>query len=196
MRLVRKVPLTREARGHVRRMAENFRLLTELYRDTRFRPNRMVMDQDAAVFEYLEGETLEERFDRTYQGMQSGLAEALISFLREIDRTADGVFEITEEFRRVFGDAKPGEGLPSCSAANIDMVLNNIIADGDTWNVIDYEWTFPFSVPVAFIKWRIITSAAIRSVFSLTMPISLGRPAFHRRKRRSSGRWRTHSRLI
>ena len=55
VRLVRKVPLTREARGHVRRMAENFRLLTELYRDTRFRPNRMVMDQDAAVFEYLEG---------------------------------------------------------------------------------------------------------------------------------------------
>ena len=156
VRLVRKVPLTREARGHVRRMAENFRLLTELYRDTRFRPNRMVMDQDAAVFEYLEGETLEERFDRTYQGMQSGLAEALISFLREIDRTADGVFEITEEFRRVFGDAKPGEGLPSCSAANIDMVLNNIIADGDTWNVIDYEWTFPFSVPVAFIKWRVL----------------------------------------
>lgn len=61
-----------------------------------------------------------------------------------------------ESFKEVFGE-HPGKEYYECvSPANIDLICANIFEFGDDYEIIDYEWTFDFPVPVAFIMWRMI----------------------------------------
>ena len=44
---------------------------------------------------------------------------------------------------------------------DIDMVFSNIFVDGDTWTVIDYEWSFQAEVPDKFMVYRVLFRASI-----------------------------------
>lgn len=154
---VRKLPAGPDAGLHVQKMEERFRLLGNVCRGTRFRPNEMTMRGDAAVFAYLTGETLESVFDREYLSEPETLEKALLAFLNEIGKTGTEVFSPTESFRNVFGNTVLPDGLQAAPASDIDMVLNNILVGEDgSWNIIDYEWTFDFPVPVRFLEWRVL----------------------------------------
>lgn len=158
VRAVRKLPACREAISHVDGIFFYARELDEKFRGTRFCVDACSRDGDAAVFEYLEGPTLEEEFDRIYaKEGETALLAAFASFFEELDRTADTVFRPTPECDRIFGEtALPGD-LPASSPCDIDLVLNNIIVQGEKWRVIDYEWTYSFPVPLMFVKWRVLT---------------------------------------
>ncbi len=156
-RAVRKAPCTAKAADHIAALERQYRSLQEAFRGTRFSPNRMKTEDGAVLFEYLEGETLEEVFDRRYLKDETALADALLAYLDEIGKTAGESFRETAEFRDVFGSASSLKGQPSAASTDIDMVLNNILlSDDDRWNVIDYEWTFSFPIPMNFVKWRVL----------------------------------------
>lgn len=40
--------------------------------------------------------------------------------------------------------------VPFSKGVDIDLIFSNIMVQGNTWIVIDYEWTFDFPVPVDF----------------------------------------------
>ena len=58
--------------------------------------------------------------------------------------------------RKVFGEAESLETMAAVSNANIDMVCQNVMMDADRWTMIDYEWTFFFPVPTAFLVYRVL----------------------------------------
>ncbi len=59
------------------------------------------------------------------------------------------------EFARVFGKLELGEC--SCSTIGfVDLGLDHLYLDGSERSIIDFEWTFPFPVPLALIKFRAI----------------------------------------
>ena len=37
-----------------------------------------------------------------------------------------------------------------------DIILSNILVDGEKWNIIDYEWTYDFLIPAKFVIFRTI----------------------------------------
>ncbi|MBP3878144.1 MAG: glycosyltransferase family 2 protein [Lachnospiraceae bacterium] len=157
---VRKIAACKEAVPHVRRMYAEYRLLTEVYGETRFVPNRCELKGDTAEFEYLDGRTMEEILDRLYDTDRDAFRSLLKSCLDEIGKTAAGkLFSLTEEYLAVFGQEIPEDVCEAAPASDVDLLFSNIIVtDGgqgeETWHVIDYEWTLPFPVPVLFIKWR------------------------------------------
>lgn len=154
---VRKYPLTEDASAHVRNMENACRLLAARCSGTRFSPNKCrPLDDGGMAFEYLEGETLEERIDRLLTVGSDAAWSLMKEYLDEIDRTADASFAESDGFRKVFGHAVGLDGLRACRGADIDLLPSNIIVSGDTWNITDYEWTFDFLIPVNFIKWRIL----------------------------------------
>ena len=156
VRVVRKAPADAGAKAHIEGLRKCYEGLRKVYEGTRFVPNHLEMEDGAAVFEFLSGETLEERFDRAYAEGTARLKEAFSGYFAEMDQTADTAFQESDGFRKVFGDGGGLEGSPACSISNIDLVLNNVLVDeaGGKWNVIDYEWTFLFPVPLSYIKWR------------------------------------------
>ena len=78
-----------------------------------------------------------------------GLADQILAL-------ADVPFAGSEEFTRVFGHAALPEGLMSLPVTDVDMVLDNFLVreDSSSLDLIDYEWTFFFPVPVRFALYR------------------------------------------
>lgn len=120
---VRKYPLTEEAEAHVRRMALSCERLTQRYRGSGLSVNRCrLVEQENecfAEFEYVSGRPLSELLDECLdRGDQEG-------FWRYFDRYV--------ELTGYHGD---------CPVTDFDLVFSNILVDGDSWTLIDYEWTF------------------------------------------------------
>lgn len=157
-RYVKKTPLYPEGRDHVEKIEHWYHELSRRYGNTKIRMNQCGMQQEYLMLEYLEGRTLESILD-TF--LMEGKTEELVSCLLEyLDEVKNGFwlghFEATPEFEKVFGHVElPGE-LEAGDIVDIDMVLNNILVQGDEWNVIDYEWTFEFPIPYHFVVYRIL----------------------------------------
>lgn len=157
-RVVRKTPLYEEGVSHVLESLEWERKLTEKYQGTCISMNHGEKDGNSIRFEYLEGKTLETILDDLYlEGKYEELLDVFRQYI-EIIKKANGTkeFRRTEKFDAIFGPLGMGKALYAADISNIDMVVGNIIVNGDTWNVIDYEWTFDFPIPVNFIIFRTI----------------------------------------
>ena len=61
-------------------------------------------------------------------------------------------FEVTDKFKKVFGDIKLPEDLAGLKAANADMIFGNFIRTDEGLVCIDYEWFFDFPVPKDFLR--------------------------------------------
>ncbi|MBR1391672.1 MAG: glycosyltransferase family 2 protein [Lachnospiraceae bacterium] len=156
-RYVVKRPCNEEAAEHVRSLRAHDAALTELYADTRIRLNHCSLQGDEARFSYLEGRTIEERLDACVEEKDYlGMLGIMQSYIGELTACAQlKPFVPTEEFYRVFGNYTLPAGLKAAPVTNIDMIFGNAIErDGDGWEMIDYEWTFDFPVPISFVVFR------------------------------------------
>jgi hypothetical protein len=61
---------------------------------------------------------------------------------------------VTEEFKQVFGEVSFSVPQLSRSVSDIDMIFANAIVKDEGFELIDYEWTFEFPIPVKFIQYR------------------------------------------
>ncbi len=157
-KLVRKYSATEKGSSHVGNIVRWGGLLQKQYEGSKISVVKSIMKDGKACCDYVTGDTIEEIADRYIsQGMISK-AEALIQEVISIVRDKNGSqkFEMTDEFKNVFGDVNFEGEMHTGSVNDIDLVLNNIIVNGDDWQVIDYEWTFDFPVPVEFIIFRIL----------------------------------------
>lgn len=133
--------------------------LSELYADSRFSFNVCSRRADGMEFAFLRGHTMEEELDGLLlQGDLTGASARLSELFQEI-RACRRLepFKETQAFQSVFGHTALPEGILAAPAADIDMILSNIIVGEDgVWTVIDYEWSFHFPIPVNFILYRVI----------------------------------------
>ena len=84
------------------------------------------------------------------------IAEKDYELLYQIIASAKGQksFVETDAFCEVFGHPALKERLAAAEISNIDMIPGNLLLDGEKVWVADYEWVFPFAVPIAFIYAR------------------------------------------
>lgn len=114
---VRKLPMTEHAKGHVGQMAETYGRLKKAYEGSKLSINDCRMEDGAAVFEYLAGETLEEKLDACLEKNDVQTFEALFDQYCELVRYPKN----TEIYNR-------------------DLIFSNFIITDKGWNLIDYEW--------------------------------------------------------
>lgn len=120
---VRKYPLTALASDHVRGMAVAYENLVEKYRGGNLEINacRLVEEKEGpfAEFEYVDGVPLSVYMDKC------------------LDR------DDLEGFHRYFREYVERIGYHSeYPVADFDLIFANILVSGETWTLIDYEWTF------------------------------------------------------
>ncbi|MGI6010590.1 MAG: SAM-dependent methyltransferase [Ruminococcus sp.] len=156
-RWVRKTPWREEGRSHIQAVARCYDLLARQYEGTDIHVNRCRVSENGVELEFIEGISLEEQMDNLIREKKYGQArELMLDYLDTVKDTGSQTdFQMTEEFCRVFGSPALPRGLKSLTVTDIDMVLENVLIR-DGWNLIDYEWTFEFPVPISFVLFRII----------------------------------------
>lgn len=135
--VVRKYPMTKEAKGHVREMETAYRKLLEKYEGSGLEINkcRLVEQGDKlyAQFEFIEGTPLVEIMDgllekEDWPGFQSCFKE----YIKKISFN------------------------PEYPVSDFDLVFGNILVKDNNWYLIDYEWTFGKQIPSEELAFRAI----------------------------------------
>jgi len=132
-KVVRKVPSGERAVEHVEKIKHWETVLGKQYEEHGAKVNRCTLTDKGAEFEFLKGQTLEEKLDEYLE------QDDFAGFVQELKNYAVMVEQMT-----------------SAKAANIDLIFPNIILVDGQWNVIDYEWTFEADIPIKFIIHRAI----------------------------------------
>ncbi|MDD5705956.1 MAG: hypothetical protein PHR35_08530 [Kiritimatiellae bacterium] len=154
-RYMRKRALTEAARPHVAAMVASRARLAALYEGTSFDVNRCEAIPDGVAFDFVEGATLADLAAKLLRdGDRGGFVALLRSFFAAATAVAKQPFQPTSAFHAVFGALRLPAGMPATAVTDLDLILPNIIVHDERWQIIDYEWTFDFPVPVGFVLYR------------------------------------------
>lgn len=152
---VSKIPLSVYAERHIKRLGENFKKLSKSYNSSLFRFNRCNYTGKRAEFEFVTGRSL---YGEVKEQIKNGEFEEAFS---EFDKIFDLLMTDTVNFvpgrmfKSVFGNINLLGDLKASPISNIDLILQNIIISSDgAYNVLDYEWTYDFPVPILYILFR------------------------------------------
>ncbi len=138
---VRKYPLTEEAREHVEKLEVAYESLLKRYEGSALLVNRCRMRKgdtategsSYAAFEFVQGRPLSELMDEC---------------LKRQDE--EGFMKLFEEYleKVSFGEEDP--------VADFDLVFSNIMVEGETWTLLDYEWTFGKQMDTKVLAFRAV----------------------------------------
>ena len=154
---VSKRAIAPEGVSHLKHILNCHETLRERYRESGVSVNECRaggdLERDGLSFAYLDGESLSDVIKRE---RDRGKREALLEQYRTYLTYGCEVqpFEMSEEFKSVFGERELPPNLPAARGLDVDMIFPNIIVSGGVWHLIDYEWTFDFLIPVGFILYR------------------------------------------
>ena len=136
-RIVRKRPLCEDAAEHVSSMAGSCESLTERFEGGELLVNQCKLAQadelPCAEFDFAKGVTLASLLDKALdRGDEKEFQRLFKEYLRRIDYHSD---------------------MP---VTDFDLVFSNFLVDGDTWTLIDYEWTFGKAMETRELAFRAI----------------------------------------
>lgn len=153
-----KLPAFPEAEPHIRGLEKACASLQADLAGSGLTVNACTLVQErdgiAAHFPFCTGRTLEEKLDAVWK--KEG-EEALIEAIRRyfaMFSEAEEPFSETEEFRNVFGTVQFERPQYSRSISDIDMIFANAMETENGYELIDYEWTFDFPIPVRYLQYR------------------------------------------
>lgn len=154
-RIVQKKAASAHAWKHVQKIYEHSLELKRDLKGTPFAVNDCKLCSEGVCFPFLTGRTLEEELDQLLQQRKmEELLERITQYFAAF--TQDGLqeFRPTPEFEHVFGSVCFAEKQYSRSVSDIDMIFSNVVCTETGYELIDYEWTFSFPVPVNYIVYR------------------------------------------
>lgn len=154
-RRVQKRAAHPQAWQHIQKIYERSLALERDLRGTGLSVNDCELCQNGVQFPYLEGETLEERLDGLLkQKKTEEVLSQIEQYLAAFTQTGLKEFQATPEFVQVFGPVRFDRKQYSRSVSDVDMIFSNAILQEKGYELIDYEWTFSFPVPVKFLVYR------------------------------------------
>ena len=132
-KVIKKFPLTEEAREHVFGIRDAYLGLVEKYRggDLEINDCQINEQEGCAIFSFVNGVPLASLLDQC------------------IDRDDMEAFEalLNEYLKRI----RYKEDYP---VSDYDLIFSNIMVNGPIWTIIDYEWTYGKCIPAKESMWR------------------------------------------
>ena len=132
---IRKTAMSEEACGHVLAMEKHYELLKKRYEGSGLKINPCYVSADgkSVEFPFEKGVTLETLLDECLE--------------RE---DMDGFYQLFDKYVSLISYGE------EAGVTDYDLIFANILVDGETFTVIDYEWTIEKAVPASEIAFRAI----------------------------------------
>ncbi len=155
-KVVRKVPYGDLSISHVEQMKVWEEELKKQYESSGVLVNECTLTDKGAEFEFIKGETLESVLDGYLENNDfAGFTGEIIHYKETLEKMlCPKPFVAGERFREIFGKISFDTPQMAGGLNNIDLIFPNILLKDGKWNIIDYEWTFDFQIPVKFIIHR------------------------------------------
>ncbi len=155
-----------KAESHIESLSRKYAKLKKYYSRADMKVTPCELCDAAAVFPFVEGDSLECILDHYVEARDvKGLLVEIEKYRARITEHIEMVpFQVCNEFIRVFGEEYPKEGVDAYKISNIDLIFANIIVENGNWNIIDYEWVFDFPVPVDYVVYRAVKNYIEMSV--------------------------------
>lgn len=115
--------------------------------------------ENKLITPYIEGESFTNKLRKALLTGNEDAIEKLLTLWKKIIRgkNNDCIFDNSENFQMIFGDAKELIGDEAIGIANLDCSADNIFfLSNDTIKIIDYEWVFSFPVPLELAYYRVL----------------------------------------
>ena len=142
-KVVIKRPYTKEATDHINRVFNSYRGLQDILQGSDFCVNESALVGDAIESEFIEGEHLSEADAADYI---KAVEKAYMKHAKE--------FVISDGFKEVFGQVELPRGVIASEYLDVDLIFDNVFKTDKGWEIIDYEWTFDFLVPINYVFYR------------------------------------------
>ncbi|NPA65803.1 MAG: glycosyltransferase family 2 protein [Epsilonproteobacteria bacterium] len=159
---VAKEALNEDAKEHIKRIQDAEDQLSQQILSQQLTPVNIIEQTDVKViFPFIEGESFEKKLQQeiSQNGDIQGFWQQYTSMIRTAFKTTP--FEAdtmaTPLMKELFGeqDYTVFNGLESfCDVTNLDLIFSNLIESNKNIYIIDYEWTFPVSLPLDFVLYR------------------------------------------
>lgn len=156
-RVVRKTAANPMAKEHVNAMFDYYNKVKQDHNDIINVPCKLISD-GCLEFEYINGTNYAEKIQKcAEQNDLPGLIKC-VSDIRNIIVNVSNKqpFSSTKEFEAIFGEQEWLTGMESAKNINIDVLAENVILKENNKYIIDYELTFPFSVPLKYVVFRML----------------------------------------
>jgi precorrin-6B methylase 2 len=152
---IKKTALNGKAEKHINRLKENTEHLSVLCHNPNIVYVKGNIDSGGYTQGYVEGTDLESLF-YLYR-LDSDKFVQMFNYYADIvfktDENDVVDFNITDDFRTVFGEAYPSNAI-SLKFTNVDMIFPNIKYVDNKFYCFDPEWCFDFPIPYEYVKWR------------------------------------------
>lgn len=151
-----KKALTEAALSHIQSFIDKENDMKKNYKT--LEPVTVEVEKNKAIFPMMQGKSVDALLQEMVnepeqlQGKVAELLEIIFDFRGDVIEP----FEMTEEFKTVFGSAATAMKISgdSVKGANIDAIFDNILMVEDRFICIDYEWIFDFPIPIEYLKFR------------------------------------------
>lgn len=151
---VEKTALTSDATLHVKQIYKNYTLISSMNKKVKYvKPE---FNNGILRYPFIQGKSIDSMlFEDIYGDIWTAISKlkGIINDLFDYSDEYYCDFQITDGYRRVFGDT-PGIKSKWICRANIDLVIDNVIIIDNSLVSFDYEWVFDFPIPVDYIKFR------------------------------------------
>ena len=173
---IKKKAITSEAIPHLKKMKENYTKLSHAIIDSKVKVTPIIDEsEDSLTFEFIEGESLEKKFNKASQSKRTELLNEYISLVNNAFRTTTYQDSFSENplYNTLLGEQdfsllskeKCFDGI-----SNIDLIFSNIIYKDEEIYLIDYEWAYEVNLPVEYIIQRTLSMLSHTYNFETTVP--------------------------
>lgn len=170
-----KKALTPECIEHIQGMQRYY----EKHRSANFLCSSRMISEKEVAFEFLQGKSL---CNEMLEALAQRAEAKFISYLRIYDeiirqnvQVVKGPFMAENGFEEIFGNVAFEDEIEYATGLNIDMAFDNIIRDESdgSYKIIDYEWVFPFNIPIKFVIYRAVLAFYTRNASAMKDIIDL-----------------------
>lgn len=176
--VIRRCPITETALPFISAIADREKASRE-YLKNHFDVLCGVLQDGCLKYDYLPYQSLIQIIEMQFQQDSPSMADKTIKAYVDKIKALQSIYTVPEEFYQIIGlnSAYDDTKLLCLCRGLLDLTPRNILVNGERWIAIDFEWSFDFPIPVAFVLFRAIKETVTNLQYEIRRHTGKTRPA-------------------